>query len=444
MFLNKNKNISSVNQQALSAKRTNKKVTFTDLSIECVQQILDIMSVVDLFSMSNTTNTLYSLAEKTLKRRLPGKKVILQYPYHTFNAKSFEQYEWETDKIILMHHMPKHIDISWYLKQFGHLIQSIEITHGPTSPKKTTKRLVYIVNSHCGKTLQHLQITNQNEEIFTGLRQPFASVDILELNGVFENFGQFHLIFPSATRLTMTALTISRIRNLEFKMPKLEFLSVADKDEEISEEMRSVLLNHQHIRDLNIEGPSLNLLKFISSSMPSLEGLSIDRIEFDDEDEEIKFDRLKRFALMGYIETMPINIILGDIEEFEVYNVGDTESLVNTTLEHKANLTKLVLMIKLSNEEIFELSKADLKVTELKIVIGRGTNINYVTKLINYCRRLTTVDIYVEPEKLRISAYKALNARLARKFMIFLKDTHVSLVKLDDIVTYPLETVLDE
>lgn len=429
-------------RQPLSHKQADKRVvSLFDLNLDCVQFILEHMPAIDLFSLSNTSSTLFHLVKKTLQQKLPNKKMIFQYPYHSFDGKNFEQMDYETEASITMRALPKHVNIPWILKHFGHLISSIEITHGPNSPEKVTKKLVYMINFYCASTLQRFQITNFVADIFDTIRKPFEKVVELSLNGDFENVGNLNFLFPSARILSLSAFTISHLRTFGLKMPHVEHLSIADQYDYVSDEMKSIVNNHRQVRSLKTEWASLKLLQYVSNTLTSLDSLTIDRIEHNDEDELIHFDRLKRFVLTGYIETMPTNIVLRDVEEFEVSNLGNSDNLIDFILQYKAKLKKLYLMVQLTDDELFQLADANLNVTEIKFEMTQDNDIRDVIYLIKCCWRLTNLQIFIQAKAFRQSVFEMLQKQVTWKWMILMNDSHLSLISKSDFTVYPPESV---
>lgn len=411
--------------------------------MDIVALIMDQMPVIDLFSLSCTSNVLLDLAKKTMKQKLLKKDVLFQYPYHSFEGRNFETMNYETQDTVAMCALPKHVNLPLFLKNFGHLIQSVEVTHGPNSPEKVTKKLVTLINQYCAKTLKGFHITNFFENILTYVK-PFEKVTKLSLNGEFDNVGNLDFLFPSARSLSLSAYTINHLRTFGLRMSNLRHLSVADQYDYVSDEMKTVLFNHHAIHSLSTEAASLKLLQYISDSMTALYSLSIDRIENNDEERQrIHFEKLKRFVLRGYMETMPTNVLLRDVEVFEVYNLGDSYFLIEYILEFAANLRKLVVMVNLSDNEFLQLADANLKVTEMKFQMQPDNDVRNIIYLMRNSARLTKMEIHIEDKVFMRSVFDELQNRLVWKWMILMNDSHLSLLSKSDFDVYPVENILN-
>lgn len=183
-----------------------------------------------------------------------------------------------------------------------------------------------------------------------------------------------------------------------YKMPMLDELTYSHKDDRMIKSAIGLFENNPQIRNLTLRFASSDLLPALAK-ITNLESLELTGfVDRDEHTERINyhFDNLKVFKMNGETKDLP-QFTFDHLEEFDIDEWGSANysPIMSFVLANKESLKRLRLNVGLWEEEILELTKANLNVTEMSFATRAfSIKANVVCNLITSAKHVKKLVIY--------------------------------------------------
>lgn len=210
-----------------------------------------------------------------------------------------------------------------FLMAFGQSIETLSIV----DVGDEQENIGYLVNNYCSETLVEFKIYVYTEDAFDKMRKPFKNVKRTLFNGrwekLSENSMKFDQLFPNLHILQVITDRDNHI--FDYTLPHLEKMIAK---EENSTKFFNFIQRNEHIKELELRKPTMELLKIVSKKLPKLEFFEF-VVPFDiqfSESRNIIFEHYENVAIkndyydhiLGRIEFKKLkNLQLGAIDRVD-------------------------------------------------------------------------------------------------------------------------------
>lgn len=372
-----------------------------DFNVDCQLLIFESLDLPDLISLTETNKIFLPLVKYVLRRRFAKKSITITGLYPNGERIRAEFYVRETEVNIRIQHI---VIASKVLTYFGYLIQNLRIEHY-FLPKDELISLYKLVSLHCSETLTQIHLNNELEDVFTEFSKPFKRVENVSLSGGFERLYNsqfsFNELFPAMRRLCLGDSNVFDMNWVDQKLPNLEHVSIniwitysipGCFNETIVERLFKA---NPHIRSLDLDYVSPNMLKLVSDELKNLETLRIAHYDMslDDGSKSLYFEHLKSFTMELGTHSMPQRITFGNLEVFKTDATPEDCYRWVEFIERDKNVKKLQVNAFLMNDEILRLATATSNLEEVLIMCESDIESESVVKLIKHFKQLKKLDL---------------------------------------------------
>lgn len=312
--------------------KTNLPLNFEDLNLDVQQLILESLDFDDLLSLSETSQYFSSLAVMVFKRRFSHKFVEIKSEDFTYNDDAGRIYlrDEENSRRIL--------------KQFGHSIYKLKVNYFESSSfeQPTIEAMSKLINLYCTEALTDIVIADKKLSFLSQITNPFQNVVNVELSGQFQDINsnslRFDEIFPAIKSLFLSTASFGKIESLFQHFPNLIEFRVNFYDWNYMKilqdrDIEQVLRMNPQIRRLELNGPTVDILRAANDILINLEYLRIEPswyINLSNDGPVISLKNVKILALKPTDNTMNIHSYLDgvrfeNVEELYALNAPDVE-----------------------------------------------------------------------------------------------------------------------
>lgn len=334
-------------------------VGFAGANIEIdVSMTLDygLLKIQDLISFAERSRHFLTLAQNAFARTHSAK--TLKIDIEDWNVTRRVS---STDSTISI----KHYDlILSLLKNFGHLIPSLDITFNYELNANDEKALEIskYVNFYCADSLIKLNIDSHQANLFEEMKKPFTKVEHFSITGSAIDLGNFNHsfseLFPAVKSLDLVRFQPINVASIDENLEHLETLSInVFKNEEIRAfpltELKKFFVKNPQISNLNLWHANPKFLLTVNQTLTNLRNLTLTSYhDFDTIDMKknqnftIIFGEVTYFAVVGYKPDIPEYINVPKLVEFrgELQTNNNIDKIINF-LKTKQHLRRITIKL---------------------------------------------------------------------------------------------------
>lgn len=323
----------------------------------------DLLDIPDLVSFAERTQHFSFLAQNAFARTHSGKTVKIGI--EDWNSETAAVC---TDSTISL----KQYDLILnFLKHFGHLVSSLEISFGShlNATDEKAQEISKNVNFYCADTLTQLKINSHQRNLFDQMTKPFSNIEDFSMTGSANDLGNSNRtanlqLFPVVRKLDLVRFQPENDKCIDVHLERLESFTVnVFKNEEIraipTTELTKFLQKNPQLKVLHLWHTNAKFLSIVNETCPNLRNLSL--TSYDElnaaememnQNLTIVFGEVTYFAVDGQQPDVPEYINVPKLIEFhgELQPNTNVEKLVEF-LKTKQHLRKISLKLGNANSD---------------------------------------------------------------------------------------------
>lgn len=315
--------------------KTDDKIKFTDLNVDCAFLILEHLEFGDLLSVAQVNPQISMIAAAVFRRKFAHLQMVIGDEFLHPNDTSNKPYELlnkfgvkiNTNTIerafqrigIIDKHEPSpfyvfktHIYFQNYtailstFKHFGYLIKKVKLDYSDYNDLQR-EFVGDLISEYTSESLVEIEFKSVAPKTLEYITKPLVNIENAIFSEGFLNGGYEALplneLFPSLRRLTLNNEEISGLEYFNHHIPNLEHISfikgLYDETDDIYE---SIITKNPHILSIHLDSPSVAFLKKVHDILPQLKTLKLSN--FFMRSGSIQFDNVRTFALVDMEHSM--------------------------------------------------------------------------------------------------------------------------------------------